>query len=725
MVHRPLAPGPLRLMCLRLVSQAVFNYLQARPRIQKYLQLCGPAASSQSAVIDYIQRFFPSNLRDLLLEFLTQLWYTKLLKMKQKTIDHERMSAGDPHHDHSTCGGTTAVREAQRVTNLMADLLGVGLTSTTRALRFGFANARSGPVDFSRPLEIIRERCASLRVLDLGFATDSPGPGQEGVASLDAAILSLTRQLALHNTLTTLRLLRCTPAVLQQISRLTRLASLEIVEAAGLRDTDLVSFSHGAVRHKLAVFRVKFWSEAEHLNHLCETQSPRKLRLGLAQHATGRLTLPNWAIFLLNCPNLTELTYFDPSQPRPFNPFLGLLTIIHESKKWWNLEIQNEGDLLDLVLETPQDLARLRFRWASLSIDMGNESLTGEESEAELAGYCEFLLSALPELVTLQLTLFPAPPTGSPEFPTMAALETGAGQQLLGRLTTLRFLASRPAHLPRLHQLLGHTPSLETLVLEHLQLPHLPPHQVVNTDMREVLSWLPATLTSLTVRGFHLAAGRLQQREGEGPTYPALRTLEIVFCGCSDPDLLHVSCLCPGLQHLTVVVSMVTLAPGGPPQPPSQGMAASHLHSLCHNTNLVSAVALVKVGEGWIQVEDREVVGELVLGSHSEHLRKLVLFPIRGICGGGLRSLVRAAKERNVCINIGIGNQRPVKTETNRRTGTDEFTLAGEDTQDYFNQFGDFLDKKISEFEGQFWNDPDWFYGGIWHEFGENEQFYH
>ena len=92
-----------------------------------------------------------------------------------------------------------------------------------------------------------------------------------------------------------------------------------------------------------------------------------------------------------------------------------------------------------------------------------------------------------------------------------------------------------------------------------------------------------------------------------------------------------------------------------------------------------------------------------------------------------------------------------MKTETNRRTGTDEFTLAGEETQvgirimllclpfssqhllictksilqDYFNQFGDFLDKKISEFEGQFWNDPDWFYGGIWHEFGENEQFYH
>ena len=32
-----------------------------------------------------------------------------------------------------------------------------------------------------------------------------------------------------------------------------------------------------------------------------------------------------------------------------------------------------------------------------------------------------------------------------------------------------------------------------------------------------------------------------------------------------------------------------------------------------------------------------------------------MLFPIRGICGGGLRSLVRAAKERNICLNIGIG----------------------------------------------------------------------
>ena len=33
-------------------------------------------------------------------------------------------------------------------------------------------------------------------------------------------------------------------------------------------------------------------------------------------------------------------------------------------------------------------------------------------------------------------------------------------------------------------------------------------------------------------------------------------------------------------------------------------------------------------------------------------------------------------------------------------------------------EFGDFLDRKISEFEGQFWNDPDWFFGGVWPEQG-------
>jgi hypothetical protein len=189
-----------------------------------------------------------------------------------------------------------------------------------------------------------------------------------------------------------------------------------------------------------------------------------------------------------------------------------------------------------------------------------------------------------------------------------------------------------------------------------------------------------------------------------------------VFCGSSDVNLLHISCLCPSLESLTVVVSMTAAPnPGGPPL--AQGMVASHLHSLCHNSGLVQCVVLVKIGEGWIQIDDREMLGELVLGSSSESLRKIVLFPIRGICGGGLRSLVRAAKERNICLNIGIGNQRPVKTETNRRTSTDAFTLVdSECSKDYFSQFGDFLSKKVSEFEGQFWNDPDWFYGDIWLE---------
>ena len=40
-------------------------------------------------------------------------------------------------------------------------------------IRFGFTNARSGSVDFGRSLEILTERCQSLRYLDLTFATDT------------------------------------------------------------------------------------------------------------------------------------------------------------------------------------------------------------------------------------------------------------------------------------------------------------------------------------------------------------------------------------------------------------------------------------------------------------------------------------------------------------------------------------------------------------------------
>ena len=78
-------------------------------------------------------------------------------------------------------------------------------------------------------------------------------------------------------------------------------------------------------------------------------------------------------------------------------------------------------------------------------------------------------------------------------------------------------------------------------------------------------------------------------------------------------------------------------------------MVASHLHSLCHNPSLIQCTVLIKVGEGWIQIDDRDMLGELVLGSSSESLRKIVLFPIRGICGNGLRRSVFSHKLLNCC----------------------------------------------------------------------------
>ena len=80
--------------------------------------------------------------------------------------------------------------------------------------------------------------------------------------------------------------------------------------------------------------------------------------------------------------------------------------------------------------------------------------------------------------------------------------------------------------------------------------------------------------------------------------------------------------------------------PGPQPQAPQQGMVASHLHSLCHNTSLVQCTVLVKVGEEWIHIDGRDLLGELVLGSGSETLRKIVLNPICGIRGNGLRRFI-------------------------------------------------------------------------------------
>jgi hypothetical protein len=493
MVHKPVSPGPLRLMCLRMVSQAIYSYLECRPRLEKYLALCGPSCISQaSRLVDYVTNFFPETLKDTLLEFLTQLWFARLLKMKQKTIDHERMSAGDPSHDHSTCGGTTSVAEAQRQTNLMADILKVALTSRTKSFRYGFSNARSGPVNFSIPLSLVRERGQGLQHLDLTFATDTllptkPGMGPETFNSVFARECQLLcRQLATVNKISTLKLLMCTREMLKELARCTRLQVLEIVEASLIRDTDLVAFSHGAVRHHLTRLSIRFWSDTDHLKELCETHTPRKMAQGLTANTEScRVSLPPWAIFLLNCPNLTELQWFEPSQLRPFNPLVGLLTILREARKWWNLEIENEGDLLDLVIEQPTDLDNLKFKWKKINFGMGNDGLSGSPSETALNDQMEFLSSRLPDLEELTLTLFPIP-VG--DFLTLRGLTTTpAGQNLASHVTTLKFQVCHPSHLGRVFELLPHCSSLTDFTLEHLQLQQGHHHVVKYVD--QVRQW--------------------------------------------------------------------------------------------------------------------------------------------------------------------------------------------------------------------------------------------
>jgi hypothetical protein len=289
------------------------------------------------------------------------------------------------------------------------------------------------------------------------------------------------------------------------------------------------------------------------------------------------------------------------------------------------------------VLEQPADLDLLHFNWRKISFDMSNDGLTGTPSETALNEHMEWLGSRLPHLTSLALTLFPSPLA----FLTLQGLTTTpSGRHLAARLTELRMQACHPSHLASAMQLLEHATNLTSLALEHLQLEpgH---HHVVNLDTRRLLSWLPPSLAKLKVRGFHLlrSGGAEEVEGGGGPTYPGIKSLEFVFCGASDPHLLHVACLCPNLESLTVVVSM-TGGQGGAPQPPQQGMIASHLHSLCHNPSLVECIVLVKVsascglgagtdrqdmqvGEGWIQVDDRDMLGELVLGSSSETLRKV------------------------------------------------------------------------------------------------------
>ena len=299
---------------------------------------------------------------------------------------------------------------------------------------------------------------------------------------------------------------------------------------------------------------------------------------------------------------------------RPFNPLVGLLTLIREARKWWNLEIENEGDLLDIVIERPEDLDQLTFNWKTIGFDksnilrdvkaylfrfdMANDGLVGSPSDAVLNDQMEFLARTLPNLVNVNLTLFPSPLA----FLTFQGLtSTPAGQELLApRIKSLKIQACHPSHLGQARQLLEQCKGLEEFTLEHLQLPgHA--HHVVNLDTRELLSWLPSTVTTLKVRGFHLLQSHGGNEEHGSLSYPSLKILEVVFCGASDSNLLHLACLCPSLTHFTVVVSM-TPAPGGPQQPqaPQQGMVASHLHSLCHNPSLVQCTVLIKVGQGLI-----------------------------------------------------------------------------------------------------------------------------
>ena len=104
--------------------------------------------------------------------------------------------------------------------------------------RFGFTNARSGPVNFSRPLAVIQQRCQSLRHLDLTFATDTLLPTKPGVEvdNFNAVFLrdglEIVKKLVTHNTLSTLKLLMCDRPMLMEIAKLSKLTVLEITEAS-------------------------------------------------------------------------------------------------------------------------------------------------------------------------------------------------------------------------------------------------------------------------------------------------------------------------------------------------------------------------------------------------------------------------------------------------------------------------------------------------------------
>lgn len=56
------------------------------------------------------------------------------------------------------------------------------------------------------------------------------------------------RHLATTNTITSLKLLMCTRAMLKELAKCSKLQSLEIIEASVIQDSDLAEFSHGKVK---------------------------------------------------------------------------------------------------------------------------------------------------------------------------------------------------------------------------------------------------------------------------------------------------------------------------------------------------------------------------------------------------------------------------------------------------------------------------------------------
>ena len=90
------------------------------------------------------------------------------------------------------------------------------------------------------------------------------------------------------------------------------------------------------------------------------------------------------------------------------------MTLLREMRLGATLEIENEGDLLDLVLEEPQDLERLSFKWSQVGFDMGNDGLGGSLSESDLNNQMVFLTTTLSNLTSLVITLFPSPMVGDP-----------------------------------------------------------------------------------------------------------------------------------------------------------------------------------------------------------------------------------------------------------------------------------------------------------------------